>query len=159
MLTAGKRSSGDVVRTGERKVLAGETGFTLIELLIAVMIVGILVSIALPNYQEYLRKANRSAAKAVLLDIFSRQEQFATTNRAYYATPSANNLSGLGVVVPPDVLTHYQFEVFPCNAGTVPACTSFVGYRAVATPISTSQTIDGALEVNQFGLKTPVGKW
>lgn len=147
------------MRTVERKIRARGTGFTLVELLVAVAIIGVLLSIALPSYEDYLRKANRTGAKGVLLEIFSRQEQFATTNRAYYATPSVNDLSGLGVVVPPDVLKHYQFEVLPCNTGTSPSCTQFVGYRAVATPISTTQVIDGALQVNQFGLKTPVGKW
>lgn len=147
------------MRTAEKKIRVIETGFTLVELVVTVMIIGILMTIALPSYQEYLRKANRTGAKGVLMEIFSRQEQYATTNRAYYATPSINDLSGLGVVVPPDVLTHYQFEIFACDAGTTPACTQFVGYRAVATPISSSQVSDGALQVNQFGLKTPVGKW
>lgn len=147
------------MRTVGKKMRANETGFTLSELFVALAIIGVLMTIALPSYQEYLRKANRTGAKGVLMEIFSRQEQYATTNRAYYATPSINNLSGLGVVVPPDVLAHYQFEVFACDAGTTPACTQFVGYRAVATPISNTQIIDGPLQVNQFGLKTPVGKW
>jgi type IV pilus assembly protein PilE len=63
-------------------------GFTLIELMIAVAIVAILVAVGLPSYQEHIRKAKRSEAKAAVLKAMQLQEreytstQFYTTNLA-----------------------------------------------------------------------------
>lgn len=37
------------------------SGFTLIEILIVIAIIGILVAVAVPNYQQYLKEARKSA--------------------------------------------------------------------------------------------------
>lgn len=42
-------------------------GFTLIEVMIVVVIVAILTAIALPSYQEYVRRGHRAEARAGLL--------------------------------------------------------------------------------------------
>ena len=47
--------------------LAKRKGFTLIELMIAVLVVGILATVAYPSYVEHIRKARRSAAQRALL--------------------------------------------------------------------------------------------
>ena len=43
-----------------------QQGFTLIELVIVVAIVGILTSIAMPLYRDYVIRANRTEAKTAL---------------------------------------------------------------------------------------------
>lgn len=71
-------------------------GFSLIELLAALAIVAILAAIALPSYQDSVRKARRADAKAALNDIAQRLErcrtQFGTYNDAgcVIATPQTS---------------------------------------------------------------------
>ena len=58
-------------------------GFSLIELMIAVVIVGILASIAIPNYSSYMIRSRIPEATAGLGDIRVRMEQFFQDNRTY----------------------------------------------------------------------------
>ena len=53
-----------------------QQGFTLIELMVVVGIIGILVSIAAPNFQRYQSKARQSEAKIALSAIYSGEKAF-----------------------------------------------------------------------------------
>ena len=58
-------------------------GFTLIELLVTMMIVGILASIAVPSYTDYITKSRRARAAQLLAELANRQEQFMLDNKTY----------------------------------------------------------------------------
>jgi type IV pilus assembly protein PilE len=60
-----------------------QSGFTLIELMIAVAIVGILAAIAIPSYQDSVKKSRRADAKAALLDLANALERRFTETNSY----------------------------------------------------------------------------
>ena len=72
-------------------------GFTLVEMLIVVTVGAILVTVALPSYQEYLRKARRSDGKEALLRLQLEQERH-RANRVSYATTVGSGDNGLALV-------------------------------------------------------------
>jgi type IV pilus assembly protein PilE len=62
------------------------TGFTLIELMIVVAIIGILAMIALPGYQDVIRKGRRADAVEKLASIQQAQERYRANNSSYAST-------------------------------------------------------------------------
>jgi type IV pilus assembly protein PilE len=62
------------------------TGFTLIELLIGVAVVAILATVALPAYQDQIRKARRTDGQGALIGIGMAQERFRANCSRYADT-------------------------------------------------------------------------
>lgn len=60
-----------------------QLGFTLIELMIVVGIIGIMVSIAGPQYERYQRKTRQSEAKIALSSMYGLQKAFYSEYSAY----------------------------------------------------------------------------
>ena len=97
-----------------------EKGFSLIELMIVIVIVGILLSLALPSYRDYTLRSHRTDAQASLLDIASRQERFVAQNNTYTTEISANN--GLGMGTTESREGYYDLTVGACAGGTIATC-------------------------------------
>ena len=70
-------------------------GFTMIELLVVLVIISILAAIAYPSYKDSVYKSRRSGAKAALMDLAARQEQYFNNNKTY-----ADTLLKLGITNP-----------------------------------------------------------
>lgn len=111
-------------------------GFTLIELMIVVVVMGILASMAVAGYRQYIRRANRVDATAALLRISAAQEQFYLQNGSYAGNDelAAAPPGGLGLAGTEQ--GYYALAIEPPAAGLG------TGYRATATAIDGGSQAD-----------------
>src|SRR5690606_1858627 len=63
--------------------LTENRGFTLIELMITVAIIAILAAVAVPSYQDYVRRGKVTEATATLAQFRIKMEQYFQDNQTY----------------------------------------------------------------------------
>jgi len=107
-------------------------GFTLVELMIVVAIATILLAIAVPSYQVYIRQSRRTEAKSAVLDLAGREERFFSTNGANYTNVATSlGYTAFGI---PIGNGYYQLAVStPASTPNPPAAPS---YSITATPVA-----------------------
>lgn len=139
MLQIGRLKSG---RTSAR-------GFTLLELMVVVGIVAIIAAIALPSYQEQIRKSRRADAARAVGQIQLGLERWRAENPCYGTTPNPPCASLSGTY--PNV-DSFDSEFYDISLPTATASTFVVR----ATPIG-AQSDDrcGTLELNESGSGKP----
>jgi len=137
-------------------------GFSLIELLVALAIVAILASIAIPEYSEYVNKGRRSDAKAFLMQLVSDQESFYAQNFSYANSILAANQLAYDDLLSPEGKYTAALTIQPagCAAG-VEACRT---YSFTVTPVlvdnrCTSLTLEGNGTRNSTGTGTVEDCW
>ena len=133
---------------GSRRV----RGFSLIELMIVLVVIGVLSAIAYPAYQDYVRRANRSAAQSFMMTIAGRQEQYLLTNRSYAATVAALNLTA-----PTELSGRYNVTINLPTPTSYTITATAVGNQVVANKF-------GDLTLGSDGTKTspavpPAEEW
>ena len=126
-----------------------QSGFTLIELMVVAVILGIIASIALPSYNEHIRKTRRAAGAACATAVAQRLERVYTTDLSYAGAPA---IATLTAACDRDALRFYTLARH-VNAKT---------YSVTAAPKG-AQSGDscGTLSINQLGVKSPTtaGCW
>lgn len=116
-----------------------QKGFNLVELMIVVAIIGILASIAVPSYNDYVIRGKLVDASSLLSDGRVKLEQFFQDNRTYVDGP---------------VPAATQYFTFALDPATPPTAST---YKLKATGVGTlslySYTID------QNNVKTSATPW
>jgi type IV pilus assembly protein PilE len=87
-------------------------GFTLVELIIVIIIVGILASIGLTQYNKVVEKSRAAEARMVLGTLRSAETAEMNENGAY------QTVSGLGVGAPDGACASTHYFSYACNNGT-----------------------------------------
>ncbi|MDD9175613.1 pilin [Aliivibrio finisterrensis] len=74
----------------------GQKGFTLIELMIVVAVIGVLSAIAVPQYQNYVKKSELGAALATITALKVNVEDSIATNGQFPTVATGDMASKLG---------------------------------------------------------------
>lgn len=104
-------------------------GFTLVEVMIVVVIIGILASIAYPAYQQYVLRAARAEAQAILMEAAQFMERYHTTNNSYVDAALPTTVSpktgtaryNISFASGPDA-TSYTIQAVPTGPQSSDAC-------------------------------------
>ncbi|WP_202820553.1 type IV pilin protein, partial [Neisseria meningitidis] len=131
-----------------------QQGMTLIELMIAVVIVGVLASIAYPAYTNYVKEGHRKQAMADMAKI-----------QLYLEEKYQNGYTATGIVDAQKVCN--SFCSVDSDRYKIVVETAATSYAITATPQSSkgqnSDKCDGSaytsLTLNEKGVTSPIGCW
>ena len=128
-------------------------GFTLVEVMIVCVVVAVLAAIALPAYQDQVRKSRRASAQAFLMDAAAKEQTYLLDTRATYAGAATCNTTGFTTlsVTPPQNVTDFYDVCVSQDGGPPPT------FTVQATP-KNAQTADlggQSLTLTNAGVKGP----
>lgn len=133
-------------------------GFTLIELMIVVAVVAILATVAIPAYNDSVRKSRRGQAKADLMELAQNLERFHTVHNTYGPAGGTPAFTLPFAVSPREAAGGGGTAYY--NLAITPASHTASAFVLTATPVEgTSQASDscGTLSITHAGQKSATG--
>lgn len=124
------------------------SGFTLIELMIVLVIIGILTTVAIPAYTQYVTKSRRASAQACLASHATWMERYGATHMTYILT---GTLPVLDCASAANTGSHYTYELTNATDSTYTVSAAPTGHQA------TADARCGTLSIDQTGLRTASG--
>jgi type IV pilus assembly protein PilE len=104
-----------------QRLRASSAGFSLIEVMIVLVIIAVLLLIAVPGYQESMKKSRRADGMRDLMELTARQERFYAQYSRY--TDDIGTADGLNLKRTTSSEGHYNLKVKPCeDEGLVAYC-------------------------------------
>ncbi len=117
-------------------------GFTLIELMITIAIIAVLAAVALPSYNNYVTRGNRTDVQAHLMQLASNLERYKSQQLSYKNATLA--IIGGAATYPASGTAKYNIALTPATLST--------SWELRATPVSGSTQVgDGALAIDNQG--------
>lgn len=80
------------------KRIKRQKGFSLIELMVTVAIIGIIVGVAIPSYQEHVERVGYTEAKSTLQHLMKTMEDYYLANNLSYSS-DLNEVTGSAGVI------------------------------------------------------------
>lgn len=135
------------------------SGFTLIELMVTVGIIGILAGIAFPSYMEYVRKTNRSEAKAELMEVAQRLQRCYTALGKFNDNQKCEVYKQVVSTSPVMETKKGYYKIY--FDSTTPTATTYKLHAEALIKPQTLDTKDGCndLTIDQNGTTLPAACW
>jgi type IV pilus assembly protein PilE len=130
-------------------------GFTLIEVMIVLVIIGILMLVAVPGYQESMKKSRRADGMRDLIELTARQERFYAQYSRY--TPDIDTADGLNLERTTSAEGHYDLEVVTCPGEAADDFSACYVLQAVPKGVQEKDTDCATLSVDSKGQRSASG--